>query len=205
MLSLNNVTLVCIDDYNIQRAYQALRFCIKEITFNSVKLFTSEKDHISSYPIEKVIIHSINDKNQYSEFIIKELFNYINTEYVLIIQWDGFIVNHLAWNDKFFNYDYIGAPWKDDNVVGNGGFSLRSKKLLKLISELDYDKTNEDVFICRTNRDLLTKFGIKFAPVDIAYKFSIENEEYQGSFGWHGGNLPQGYERWLIKNKLISV
>ena len=33
-----------------------------------------------------------------------------------------------AWTDDFFNYDYIGATW-DDGVVGNGGFSWRSRKL----------------------------------------------------------------------------
>ena len=57
---------------------------------------------------------------------------------MLIIQHDGFILNHKAWDNEFLNYDYIGAPvyWMGNKLieVGNGGFSLRSKKLLKIIA-----------------------------------------------------------------------
>lgn len=43
--------------------------------------------------------------------MIKELNKYIETDYVLIVQYDGFILNPKAWMDEFLEYDYIGAPW----------------------------------------------------------------------------------------------
>ena len=77
--------------------------------------------------------------------------NYIDSDFVLIIQDDGHIVNPHLWDNEFLNYDYIGAPWPNNkkwknrfskydekvssniirnfnlNNIGNGGFSLRSK------------------------------------------------------------------------------
>lgn len=86
--------------------------------------------------------------------MIKELNKYIETSYVLIIQYDGFILNPDAWTDEFLEYDYIGAPWwyTDDCNVGNGGFSLRSKKLLEILANDDsiLETHPEDHHICRT-------------------------------------------------------
>jgi len=59
----------------------------------------------------------------------------------LLVQPDGFVINPDKWDNQFFEYDYIGAPWEQvphsyldpwgkPHRVGNGGFSFRSKKLL---------------------------------------------------------------------------
>ncbi|MFM6811478.1 MAG: DUF5672 family protein, partial [Dolichospermum sp.] len=101
----------------------------------------------------------------------KELNSFIETEFCLVTQGDGFIINPQFWSEEFLNYDYIGAPWRkqshlvnsqgqtvnildlNKNRVGNGGFSLRSKRLLELCSELDFDNIqtsslSEDLIIC---------------------------------------------------------
>lgn len=133
----------------------------------------------------------------YSRFCIKEMKKYINTDYVLIIHSDGYIQNPYAWSEEFLKYDYIGALWEwyDENRNGNGGFSLRSKKLLDAIAVLDIREYHpEDDVICRHWRPVLeSRFGIKFAPDDVCRKFSIEaykvpypNNEYKGQFGFHG-------------------
>lgn len=115
----------------------------------------------------------------------------IETDFVLIAQMDGFIINPSAWSDDFLKYDYIGAPWPD-GIVGNGGFCLRSKKLLdalKDISKIFSDERYhpEDLYICKTKRNLLeTEYGIKFAPFEVANRFSVENRPYMGQFGFHG-------------------
>jgi hypothetical protein len=80
--------------------------------------------------------------------------------------------------------------------VGNGGFSLRSKKLLDIPSNFNMPFLeergfyNEDGNICVYNRDFLLEHGIKYAPVDIAAKFSREIliPEYASivTFGFHG-------------------
>ena len=49
---------------------------------------------------------------------------------------------------RFFDYDYIGAPWPNNfvNRVGNGGFSLRSKKFLELTAKIPYNKIGHKEF-----------------------------------------------------------
>jgi glycosyltransferase involved in cell wall biosynthesis len=137
----------------------------------------------------------------YSEFCIKKLTNYFDTHFVLKIEPDGYVQNWRSWSDEFLNYDYIGATWgyKDNMNVGNGGFSLRSKKLQDILST-DTRITPyhpEDHVICRVHRKYLQQVhGIKFAPEEIANKFSIEafgvppqfvdGVKYSGQFGFHG-------------------
>jgi hypothetical protein len=80
--------------------------------------------------------------------------------------------------------------------VGNGGFSLRSKKILSLATELNLEWKpyfgfwNEDGFFCCHNKHLYEERGCVYAPIEVAAKFSIENsiEENKGieTFGFHG-------------------
>jgi len=139
-------------------------------------------------------------------------------DYLLTIHADGYAVNKSAWTDEFFSYDYIGAVWHQikhswwsENLVGNGGFSLRSQKLLQGLKTLqipidpnDFPGTPletstrfgathipEDVVICRWYRQtLVQKFGIRFAPPGLADQFCIENHltsPWLGkSLGFHG-------------------
>ena len=135
---------------------------------------------------------SINSRQAYSKFVLQELHKYIKTDYVLMVQWDGWIINKNAWTDQFLDYDYIGAvwPWHPEGLrVGNGGFSLRSKKLLELTAEpkFQYSDKNEDDLICHLNRDFLVSNGIKFAPENLARQFSFEREVTNlETFGFHG-------------------
>jgi hypothetical protein len=143
---------------------------------------------------------------EYNRFIVYDLAEYIHTSHALIIQDDGFIINPSLWRDDFLNYDYIGAIWPipndpisyrtPDNTlirVGNGGFSLRSKKLLKLAKEKDipwksnYGFFNEDVFICCHNRSVYEDADCKFATEEVAKTFSTELVgSIDSSFGFHG-------------------
>ncbi len=64
----------------------------------------------------------------------------VTTDYNLIVQYDGYAVNKKAWSSTFLNYDYIGAVvlWFPPKMrVGNGGFSLRSQKLYKVMKAID--------------------------------------------------------------------
>ena len=134
----------------------------------------------------------INSRQAYSKFIIQELHKHITTDFVLIVQWDGFIIDPDAWNTQFLDYDYIGAvwPWHPEGLrVGNGGFSLRSKVLCQLTAspQFVYKNINEDDMICHLNRDYLVSNGIKFAPKELARHFSFERELSDiKTFGFHG-------------------
>jgi hypothetical protein len=192
-LLIPNTTLCCIDCYNQELSMKALRHCLKMCRFEKA-IFLTDREH-DAENIEVKVIPSIKDKKQYSAFIIKELDQYIDTAFVLMIQYDGFIVNPDVWSDEFQKYDYIGATWfwyNDGLNVGNGGFSLRSKRLLKALSNndivLDSLEYGEDTFICRTyRRHLEKKYEIRFAPGHIADRFSYERSEPAGkTFGFHG-------------------
>jgi hypothetical protein len=194
-LILNKITVVCVDD-NADRGITALLKSLEQIDFNKAILFTSKDSQFYNPNIDIIKIPVIGNKENYSMFILKELYKYINTEFCLIVQWDGNIINPSAWTDDFYNYDYIGArwfwrpqPWR----VGNGGFSLRSKKLMEfMVTDPGINICHpEDNCVCLVNRAYLEEHGFKYAPEKIAIKFAVENEKYTGQFGWHGGNHPK--------------
>jgi len=127
----------------------------------------------------------------YNEFLMKRLNSYIESDFALIVQWDGFVLNPANWRPDFLEYDYIGAvwPWMPTGYqVGNGGFSLRSKKLLQALQDPRVVSHHpEDLAICHTYRVLLEReFGVRFAPPEVADQFSFERHPHPGSFGFHG-------------------
>ena len=177
-MKLSNVTICAIDSVQPDKAKAAIERSKRHIEFGG-EVFI---DHMS-----------INSKQAYSKFILQELHKHIHTDFVLIVQWDGYIINPDAWNDQFLEYDYIGAVWPwhiEGRRVGNGGFSLRSRVLCELTASPDfvYTNENEDDQICHANRDFLEDQGMKFAPEEIARYFSFERELSNiKTFGFHGG------------------
>ena len=137
---------------------------------------------------------------QYSIFMMFCLQNFIETEYCITVQDDGWVLNGDNWNDAFWEYDYIGAPchaafvgnqlipnyrWVGlpaPTIIQNGGFSLRSRKYLQAPSKFGVMYyfgssdviQNEDVQLTGIYRETLERFGIRFAKIDLAKYFSIE-------------------------------
>ena len=128
---------------------------------------------------------------------------YCDRGYVLFCEWDAGVLNPLAWNPEFLKYDFIGAPWvrhndpgwpacDETNNVGNFGFSLRSKRFCETIAQAvanhkgDPAMLSSDRWACRTMRPYLESRGVKFAPWEVAMRFSCENAIYSGQFGFHG-------------------
>ena len=56
--------------------------------------------------IEYVPTESL-DYQGYSDFCIQKMVDYIDTDFMLIFQNDGFILDSNLWLDEFFDYDYI--------------------------------------------------------------------------------------------------
>lgn len=193
-LALPEVTLCCIDTANPNLALIAIEKCLSAANFGAAILVTS-KGHNLNNPasnLQILEIDTIRDIESYSHFLIKSLNDLIETRHALIVQWDGFIKNPQAWDPQFLEYDYIGAVWpqfKDEMVVGNGGFSLRSKRLMSALTDpLIVASNPEDECIARKYRTYLEeKHHIRFATKDIADRFSQERSKSQGpSFGFHG-------------------
>ena len=180
----------------------------------------------------------------YVDFMVKGAADVIDTEFMLIVQHDGMATNKHYWTDEFFEYDYIGPlallnspaatdggkySYANHNIHpdakgwynGNGGFSLRSKKLLKAIASDDriqgnihmvntHDVTKrgtihaEDVSICLVNKKILERdHGIKFAPFDVCMRFGGDDVVTFGdSLGFHGTHQ---YPYFLSQDECIFV
>lgn len=135
-----------------------------------------------------------------------------DTEYVLIVQNDGFPIR--SGLEKFVGpWDFIGAPyvrntWRNRlfcNVlncwVSNGGFSLRSKKICELASyywnkkyfkRSDSRAVSEDIFYTETLplRERDYRKSVRIADYAHAFTFSYDAAfPYAGMvppFGFHG-------------------
>ena len=191
---LEDITICSVDCVNHKKAIAAMLYSMQFFNFKE-SIFISDQQKVKTDKIKYIQIDKIKSKEEYSKFILVDLNKFINTKYVLIIQHDGFIINPNSWENSFLEYDYIGAPWKNDeyiNKVGNGGFSLRSKKLLEFISNKYKEKQiifNEDLEICNQSYNELIDNGFKFPDIKTAFKFSIEHkrpEFFDKPFGFHG-------------------
>lgn len=212
--TLKDITLVCVATKEVEKAAMALRYSMLDINFEKVLLLSNyipwnKGENIVHKPIKK-----FKNIDEWGKFIIYDLKKYINTKHILLVHPDGFIVNPELWDEKFKNYDYIGAPWpyprdnfsyrtpKGEIVNVGNSVSIRSKKLLELPEKLNlewksnYGYFNEDGFLCVHNRELLESYGIKFAEKKIAYKFGIETflKEYKS-------NKAFTFHKWSMHNK----
>ena len=109
---------------------------------------------IEHLPIEPLNYH------EYSWFMMFALWRVVQTEFALVVQEDGWVVNAANWSDEFLDCDYIGAPihlakidapqgtywrnrfeWADElgkpghvvTPIQNGGFSLRSRRFMRAL------------------------------------------------------------------------
>ena len=150
--------------------------------------------------------------------LVVNLHDRFDTDYVLIIQEDGFPMRS-GLTDFVGKYDYLGAPWVRHSTyydlypykycVGNGGFSLRSKKLCEIASCV-YDRyfnnipywwyiQGDDTFYCKTLRFWFRKFvrDIKYSTPEEAALFSVDtNDSFLSDIpplGFHS----EGFLRYL--------
>lgn len=219
MIQLKDVTLVSLAAINFDKTLAAMEFSRRGIEFGACKFISPTRPDFlprgisweSSGPL-RLRAPGVDD---YSFYFLYEMWKHIETPFCLVVQGDGYVLEPNLWNDEFLKYDYIGAPWpirKDAYVdpfgnhqrVGNGGFSLRSQKLLTTPQriEIPFDVNSssfykhfdamslaEDGNISVHNRHLFEEQGNVFAPVEVAVRFSQELRvpEARGvkSFGFH--------------------
>lgn len=190
--SLAAVTVCAADCLSPPLAARALRQCTDACDFGDAILFTDAP--VASGSFRTVPIAKLASLDDYSRFVLKELASHLSTPYALVVQWDGYVVDGTAWNEEFLRFDYIGAPWAwyaDGMTVGNGGFSLRSRKLLEAMAAERFDfvpGTPEDHQVCRVHRrTLVDALGVRFAPETLAAAFSYERSlPTRSTFGFHG-------------------
>jgi hypothetical protein len=128
----------------------------KLIVFPGIHNKTEVNELITALPpekksrvsVEEIHLDNLNTETYNRLMMSKRVLDKIPTELFLVVQTDSLICEegkHLL--NKFIKYDYVGAPWKDRDAVGNGGFSLRRKsKMIEILKACDQGHHNEDGF-----------------------------------------------------------
>ena len=231
MINLPDVTLISIDTTDdLSGTINAIHTSMSGIKFGDVKLITTKQQIQNNYSLNNdgitltEPVTEIKNYNDYNHYVIYNLHNHVETTHCLLVQPDGFVLFPDKWDNDWLKYDYIGAPWAyvedayidpfgNHHRVGNGGFSLRSKKFLEVPTkvEVPWETNNSDFYfmpedvinyhedgnVCVHNRHIFIEQGCKYAPVDVAVRFSQETivPECEGvtQFGCHY-RLPPGVE-----------
>lgn len=191
MLNLSNVTLLCVETRDPNLAHWAIDQCLSATRFAKIVLITDlERLSDKRSDIQYVQAPRIRTTKDYSDLLLTDLDQYVEGTHVLVIQWDSFVIHPELWTDEFLAYDYIGAVWPHhpESPVGNGGFSLRSQKLLQAIKKPGFIKRHpEDYCICMDNKSFLEQeCGVRIAPVNLAERFAVERSTWHKAFGFHG-------------------
>lgn len=196
MRELPNVTVVIADTKNYSQAIYAIKKTLEQIK-PAKFIWCTDRIDLEVDGVEIMQFPPFAGKADYSHFMIKELDQCFQTSHCLVIQHDGYVLDGSMWDDMWLGYDYIGAPWlypDPDRNVGNGGFSLRSKKLQEALAaddSIEIIEPEDEVIGRLYRRTLEQQWDISFAPEYIAHKFSYElHEPYGPTFGFHGNFHP---------------
>lgn len=217
VISARSVTLICVTGVNITNSLYALWRSSLDIEFAAVKIVSPNLPSILPAGIihEKPHKSRLDSIDAYSHYMIYDLWRHVDTDHCLVVQADGYVIEPRLWSEEFLTYDYIGAPWRVSRTayldpwgksirVGNGGFSLRSRKLLEAPRKIEipwdvnatdfYNHMNAGLFsedgnICVHNRHLYEQVGCVWAPLQVAMNFSREQKilekQPKRSFGFH--------------------
>ena len=194
-LDLSAVTLLMIETQCHKLARMAIDDCLKVAEFGDI-IVASDNFNILRIPgAQHIRVENWSHKIGYCRCLWNDISRYVKTPQCLIIQWDSWIINPLAWQEQFLSYDYIGSPWRyNDNMnVGNSGFSLRSKKLMDFLynnrEKYPCTSSQEDNLVSRKYQPDIIKDdpSIRWAPEKVAHEFSFEiNQQCLEPFGYHG-------------------
>ena len=216
MLNLPNVTLIVLTSVHIASNVSAMKKSCAGIKYGSVKFISDiMPDNLPEYAKYESCPKLTYEG--FSEYTFLHLHTHIETEFALLVHHDGFVINPDLWTDEFLEYDYIGAPWAytpsvfttsygEVVEVGNAGVCIRSKKLLTLPTQLNLSliyqngSCADDVNYCVHYRNTFLENGMKYAPKELAAKFSTETwipGISTESFAFHGICGPEEKMRFV--------
>lgn len=212
MIELSNVSILSINTHEPELSVRALQYSSREIKFKSKKILSDRIPNNISDDIEFIETPKFHTRFEYSDYVMNNLGDCIDSEFVLMIHDDGFVINPQLWLDEFLKYDYIGAPWPPHltqvNRVGNGGFCIRSKKLIDFCKTIETEPSHDDWIIGVIKNEYLKEHGFTFAPIEVAMKFSLELEipecafDLTKTFGFHGKYYPSSHSMINLLNEI---
>lgn len=193
-LDLPQVTLLFVETRAHKIAKRVIDDAMSKINFGAILIYTDKPALIPVEGARYVTVPDFPDKKTAGQFYYQFAMREVVTDYALMLEWDAGVKDITNWRWEFLDYDYIGAPWKvqqrEENKldVGNGGFTIMSKKLGHFLAEhqrvfpvfTDWD-------VCRTQRPRLEREGFRWPKRELATKFAWELTDLPstGVFGFH--------------------
>lgn len=152
--------------------------------FHGISNYETLKKNFPTADLINLQCKSIDSKTLNRLLTSTYFWNNISYDKILMFHPDSGILR--TGIEEFLEWDYVGAPWPDKELGGNGGLSIRSKEItLRLIEKIPYmgynTHDNEDRWVSN-NMHLV---GGRVAPRDICFKFSCESIYKLGTFGYH--------------------
>lgn len=187
MIRLSDVTLVLADTVCHELSRLAIEDCISKCDFADVLIASDRQIEIPGATYVPVEFSNLSDADRFRWTWGR----YVRTTHMLIVEWDSWILDPNRWSHFWLDFDYIGAPWPwhQQNAIGNGGFSLRSRDLMNFLIDKPNEFVNrvhEDDVLCREYRQDIEKNGFVWAPISTAAKFAFERSMPLSTFGFHG-------------------
>lgn len=178
-MKLPEVSLVVVETICHELAQATVDDFLAKVEPKEVLIFTDRPDKLSVNGATARTIPNWDNKNVHGMFCNSGIAEYVNTPAVLFVEWDAGICDAAMWDNSWLQFDYLGSPWwytDGSPNVGNGGFSLRSKRLIDFLAQ------NTTKYPVRTDNELCRDFGPKiiadgnfnWAPVPIANDFAFE-------------------------------
>ena len=169
----------------------------------------------------KINIIRLNKHNcttsEYSQLLATiDFWNNFKGEKLLLYQEDTMLFHNNI--NPFLKYDYVGAPWpkaQDDNsyLVGNGGFSLRSKsKMIECIQQVN----PSELPLGNSTKGYMRSTGNTFVPEDVYFSKSMIDYNLGNVATWEIANKFSqesqksinplgGHNFFLAKNNQLKV
>ena len=88
-----------------------MTYSMQDIEFGEVVLVTHRKPLGLPKGITYKHTEKITNIDKFNYLMAYELGSYVNTDYIILVHYDGFIVHPEMWRNEFLEYDYIGSPW----------------------------------------------------------------------------------------------
>jgi hypothetical protein len=191
-LDLSRITLLFVATQAHAITKRVIDDCLTKANFGDVLIYSDQPELITVPGARYEIVPDFPDKKEAGYFYYSEAMNKVETDFALMLEWDGGICDPTKWLPEFFNYDYVGAPWNmrrgDPYDVGNGGFTLISKRFGHFICDNAKDyPAYTDMDVCRNNRQFYDGAGFKWPDRSLASCFSWElGPRNPNNFGFHG-------------------
>lgn len=198
VLRLPEVTLVCVQPRVPALGLATLRHCMRDIRFAQVLLFTDPmaiRERPDGIEVKGLRLDS---PQAHADFMLRGLVHYLQTSHLLLVQWNGFVLDAKQWDPAFQLYDHVSAP-VDPGASARGArassFSLRSRRLLQAMQDpAMVIRPPEDHCLLHLNRQRLEQVhDVRFAPSELARRFSFDHLRPDGpTLGFQGlHNLPR--------------